>query len=83
MAKVFKAENFSGLSEDQVRRKLEQEGYNELPSSKSKGIWELRARSGGEPMFLLLVACGALYLLLGDVQEGDYAAWICLCDHGY
>jgi len=70
MSKVFNAENYNGLSEDQVTRKLEQEGFNELPSSKSKGIWKIALGVVKEPMFLLLVACGALYLLLGDVQEG-------------
>jgi Ca2+-transporting ATPase len=70
MEKVFRAEKYSGLSEEQVILKLEKEGFNELPSSKPKGIMQIAFGVVREPMFLLLVACGTLYLLLGDVQEG-------------
>ena len=70
MGKIFKTEKYSGLSEEQVKQKLEKEGFNELPSSKPKGIWHIIFGVVKEPMFLLLVACGTLYLLLGDVQEG-------------
>ncbi len=70
MEKIFKAEEFSGLSEEKVKQKLEKEGFNELPSSKPKGIWHIIFGVVKEPMFLLLVACGTLYLLLGNVREG-------------
>jgi Ca2+-transporting ATPase len=65
-----KAEHFSGLSEEQVRIKQDKDGLNELPSSKPKGIIQIALGVVKEPMFLLLVACGTLYLILGDVQEG-------------
>ena len=29
-----------------------------------------------EPMFILLVVCGSLYLLLGDIQERIDVAWL-------
>ncbi len=70
MEKTFKAEKYSGLSEEQVKQKLEKEGFNELPSSKPKSIWHIIFGVVKEPMFMLLVACGTLYLVLGDVQEG-------------
>jgi Ca2+-transporting ATPase len=70
MEKVIKTEKYSGLSEEQVKQKMEKEGFNELPSSKSKGILHIIFGVIKEPMFLLLVACGTLYLLLGDLQEG-------------
>ena len=60
----------TGLADDQVRQKQEQEGYNELPQKKSTSFWHLAFSILKEPMFLLLVACGTLYLCLGDVQEG-------------
>lgn len=68
--KVIQTEKYSGLSEELAKEKLEKEGFNELPSSKPKGILQLLLGVVKEPMFLLLVACGTLYLLLGDVQEG-------------
>jgi P-type Ca2+ transporter type 2C len=70
MRKVIQTVKYSGLSEEQARQKLEKEGFNELPSSKPKGILHIIFGVVKEPMFLLLVACGTLYLFLGDVREG-------------
>jgi Ca2+-transporting ATPase len=70
MENVFKAETFKGLTSEQVKQKIEKEGYNELPSSKPKSVFQLAFGVVKEPMFMLLVACGTLYLILGDIQEG-------------
>ena len=59
-----------GLSENEAQAKLEREGFNELPSSKPRNFFAIALGVVKEPMFLLLVACGTLYLILGDVQEG-------------
>ncbi len=59
-----------GLSESQALDKIKEEGHNELPSSKPKNILALTLGVVKEPMFLLLVACGTLYLVLGDIHEG-------------
>jgi len=61
---------FKGLTEAEAFEKLRIEGYNELPSSKPKNIFSIAIGVFKEPMFLLLVACGTLYLVLGDIQEG-------------
>jgi P-type Ca2+ transporter type 2C len=61
---------FKGLTEAEAGEKLRIEGYNELPSSKPKNIFSIAFGVIKEPMFLLLVACGTLYLVLGDIQEG-------------
>jgi Ca2+-transporting ATPase len=66
----LKSDKFKGLSEEKVKEKLKNEGYNELPSSKPRNVWALAWGVVKEPMFLLLVACGTLYLILGDIQEG-------------
>lgn len=66
----LKSERYYGLSEEAVKAKIASEGFNELPSSKPKSLFSLFWGVVKEPMFLLLVACGALYLTLGDVQEG-------------
>jgi Ca2+-transporting ATPase len=63
-------EKKSGISQKEAAEKLEKEGYNELPSSKPKGVFYIAIGVVKEPMFLLLVACGTLYLILGDIQEG-------------
>lgn len=54
----------------QVQEKIKKDGYNELPSSKPKNFLPIALGVVKEPMFLLLVACGTLYLILGDVHEG-------------
>lgn len=59
----------SGLSEAEAARRLQQHGYNELPSSKGRSILATAWDVVREPMFLLLLACGTIYLILGDVQE--------------
>ncbi|HAQ19046.1 MAG TPA: ATPase [Prolixibacteraceae bacterium] len=66
----LKSEKFRGLSEETVKEKQQKEGLNELPSSKPKNFLTLAWGVVKEPMFLLLVVCGSLYLILGDVQEG-------------
>ena len=62
--------NFKGLTKEQVNQKLATEGYNELPSSKPKNVLQIALGVIKEPMFLLLVACGTLYIILGDINEG-------------
>jgi len=65
----MKPEGFSSLSEAEAAERLLTEGYNELPSSERRSLFSLTFGVVREPMFLLLVACGVLYLLLGDVPE--------------
>ena len=59
----------TGLSEAEITLRLKQQGYNELPSSKGRSILATAWDVVREPMFLLLLACGTIYLVLGDVQE--------------
>ncbi|NMX38832.1 cation-translocating P-type ATPase [Pseudomonas veronii] len=57
------------MCEAQVQQRLAQDGPNELPASRRRSALRLMCDVAFEPMFLLLVACGALYMVLGDVQE--------------
>ena len=66
----YQAEDTIGITSKEASEILQKEGYNELPSSKPKSVFKIAIGVVKEPMFLLLVACGTLYLLLGDVQEG-------------
>jgi Ca2+-transporting ATPase len=61
--------NLTGLSEKEASEKLKKEGYNELPSSKRRSVFAIIFEVFKEPMFLLLVASGTIYLVLGDFQE--------------
>ena len=58
-----------GLSEQESEERLRREGYNELPSAKERSIFAIAFDVMREPMFILLVACGIIYLILGDMQE--------------
>ncbi|MBL7932688.1 MAG: cation-translocating P-type ATPase [Bacteroidia bacterium] len=60
----------AGLKSTEAKQKLEQYGFNELPSSKSKNLLHIALEVIKEPMFLLLLSCGTLYILLGDHREG-------------
>jgi Ca2+-transporting ATPase len=60
---------FAGLTDQEAAHRLVQEGFNELPSAQRRTVVALAAEIVQEPMFLLLVACGILYLVLGDVRE--------------
>ena len=62
-------DTFTGLSETDAARRLQEDGYNELPSSKGRSILATAWDVVQEPMFVMLFACGTIYLLLGDVHE--------------
>jgi len=58
-----------GLSEEEAARRLHRDGPNELAVSRPRGVLTLAREVASEPMFLLLVACGAIYMAVGDSQE--------------
>ena len=62
--------NDVGLTTTEAQQRLKEEGFNELPSAKPKTIVTIAKNVIQEPMFLLLITCGLLYLLLGDYREG-------------
>ena len=67
--KSFDINNLQGHTDEEVMERLAQDGYNELPSTEKRTIFHILFEVIREPMFLLLIACGGLYLILGDVQE--------------
>ncbi|NTW69055.1 MAG: cation-translocating P-type ATPase [Chlorobiaceae bacterium] len=69
MKNDLEQEEFKGLSDAEAAARLASDGYNELPSSGQRTIIALAFSIIKEPMFLLLVACGVVYLVLGDLYE--------------
>ncbi|GFO56959.1 ATPase [Geomonas sp. Red276] len=61
--------NIAGLTSLEAEEILREEGPNDLPSSGQRGNLRIALDVMREPMFLLLAACGAVYLLVGDMQE--------------
>ncbi len=59
-----------GLSLAAAAAKLAADGPNSLPGGQARPLWKIARDTLREPMFLLLLAAAALYLGLGDLQEG-------------
>src|SRR3569832_1969403 len=58
-----------GLSAEEAAERLRRYGYNELPTAKPRTTLTLLLGILREPMFLLLIAAGTIYLVLGDLGE--------------
>ena len=71
MADTFDIRALTGLAGSLVRQRLADEGYNELPSSKQRSVFDIALEVVREPMFLMLVACGVVYLLMGAEHLAD------------
>jgi P-type Ca2+ transporter type 2C len=59
-----------GLTAAQAARQLAREGPNDIEPPRRAGLSRVFASVAGEPMFLLLLAAAALYLLIGEPGEG-------------
>ena len=57
------------LTEAEARARLEKEGVNELPSAKPRSASYILLEVVREPMLLLLILCGAIYLVLGEKSD--------------
>lgn len=66
---ITQPENYSGLSDSDARTRLLHDGFNELATAKPRNFAAIAWDVVREPMFLLLLACGGIYLLLGDMGE--------------
>jgi Ca2+-transporting ATPase len=62
-------EKMRGLSRDEVVERQQRDGFNELPTQGKRNALEIFFGVVREPMFLLLIACGVLYVLSGEFQE--------------
>ena len=58
-----------GLREEDARSRLQQEGPNELPTQKKRSLLAIGFAVAREPMFLMLVAAGALYFFMGEAAD--------------
>ena len=69
METKFDPENITGLSEEEASEILKNEGYNELPSQKKQSLFSILLDVLKEPMLLLLLGAGLIYLFLGEVKD--------------
>lgn len=66
------AKSLCGLDDLTAKERLVKDGYNELPSQKRQGSIALLFHVLSEPMLLLLVGCGIIYLFMGEARD----AWM-------
>ncbi|MEO8299067.1 MAG: cation-translocating P-type ATPase [Burkholderiales bacterium] len=59
----------SGLSSADAQARLAADGPNELPQARSRGWLTMVGAVLREPMLLALLACGALYIVIGDAAD--------------
>ena len=65
----FDAKSLKGLSREAAAIRLREDGFNELPNAKPRTVFAMVRELASEPIFLVLIACGSIYIFLGDVQE--------------
>jgi Ca2+-transporting ATPase len=61
-----------GLDQAEAQRRLTESGPNALPGSEHKPLHRIVLKVLAEPMFLMLLVAGALYLVLGDRAEAAF-----------
>jgi P-type Ca2+ transporter type 2C len=59
----------TGLNTAEAARRLAVDGPNELPGQGPRTLTLIAREVVAEPMFLLLIAAAAIYVVLGDVRE--------------
>ena len=62
--------DYKGLSAVSAKERLFINGPNELPSAKPKSVLDIFAHVVKEPVFIMIIASGLLYLILGNTLEG-------------
>jgi Ca2+-transporting ATPase len=62
--------NEEGLTAAQAAEQLQKDGANALPGDQRRNFRGIVQETLQEPMFMLLLVAGSLYLVLGDLQEG-------------
>ena len=61
--------NIQGLSEKEAASRLQKEGYNELPSQRKQHVLTIFLHVILEPMLLLLIGAGLIYLFIGEKED--------------
>ncbi|HEX8978136.1 MAG TPA: cation-translocating P-type ATPase [Parasulfuritortus sp.] len=59
----------SGLNQAEVAERRARDGYNDLAADQHRRLWQIALEVAREPMFLLLLAAGAIYFAMGDAHE--------------
>jgi len=60
---------YKGLTDQEVEKRLIEYGYNELPSQKRQSVFSIFFNVLKEPMLLMLLGSGGIYLFLGEIKD--------------
>jgi len=63
------SQNINGLSVQAAAVRLQEDGFNELPSQRKKNVLFIIFGILREPMLLLLIGSGTIYLFLGEPRD--------------
>ena len=69
MEKTIDPENLTGLSNEEAAKRLGEDGYNELLSQKKQSLFSIFLNVLREPMLVLLLGAGLIYLIIGEVND--------------
>ncbi len=69
MVKTVADKLSTGLSAVEAAQRLHDFGPNSLPTLTERGMLQLMQQLASEPIFLLLLAAGIIYMLLGDAGD--------------
>ncbi len=69
VANVLELDDLVGLSENDARARLLKDGPNELAAQQKRNLLTIVLEVVREPMFLMLVAAGVVYFLLGEPTD--------------
>jgi P-type Ca2+ transporter type 2C len=62
-------ESLTGLSNEEAAKRLREDGYNELLSQKKQSIFSIFLNVLREPMLILLIVAGLIYLFIGEIND--------------
>ena len=62
-------DRLQGLTQAEAAARLAEDGPNELPGSRHRSVLRIASSVLREPMLALLLAAGAIYFLLGDLDD--------------
>ncbi len=66
---IQNADHFTGLTSEDAQKRLSELGLNRLDAPQPHQLLTALHETLNEPMFLLLIAAGSIYMLLGDIHE--------------
>jgi hypothetical protein len=71
----------TGLSHEEAARRLARDGPNALPDADARTPLRIALQALREPMLLLLLAAGAIYIALGEARDAMLLLVSIVCGH--